>query len=168
MRDIFSGSWVRDYGALVVSVLVFLGSIATLVVSLWTRHKDWQRSVRLPRYAELNRSASAYFHARVTLYSDAAEGKRLIAACHTAFVAAVAEVLIVGPAPVHLAASILSEVMREVNDHPGDTDHNLTLFNLAMNDYIEAASAALALSNDVGETDYAQWKARKMSGGTSV
>lgn len=154
-----AGRWFRDWGTLIAAGVAAAVSIWNAMTSYKARRQDWLRAIRVPRYAEFVRAAHEVKLTKLTIPDDAKmEHVKALKTAIQTFNGAFAEVRIVGPTTVSIAAWITSESLLRV---PNGTAANAEgpVFHRALDDFIQVASKAIGTDDEQRVIDYDKWLA---------
>jgi hypothetical protein len=147
MADV--GQWIRDYGAVTVAGVAVVLTLVNLLVTVRSKRAEWERNERLQRYSTLVASAGDYKKSIVGNFVAPVSPPSIeaVRSAESTFEANIAAVLMLGPRSVARAASALQDVIYEyhrsvVIDHVASAGE----YNQAMNEFIDACSAALDIT----------------------
>ena len=157
------GRWFRDWGALIVAGIAAVVSIWNAVTSYLARRKDWQRELRVPRYAAFAAQAQRLHMLTRALLNDTPDERvdKLSEAQHD-YDTAFDELLIVGPTAVSDAAHIVNQSIADWFECARWDSQSFVewypMFRIAMRDFITAASAAIGTGEKNRHATFARRK----------
>ena len=141
------------------------------MTSFLARRKDWQRELRVPRYADFAAQATNMYRLRRELIAGLTkEGIQHLDEADHEYTKAFDQVQIVGPVAVSEAAHNVNQAVADWFEDEQWTSASFVesypMFRLAMRDFIDAASTAIGTGKKhehIGfgarKTKYDSWKA---------